>query len=484
MVCPRSVTSLPARGRSRYRKACKNPLPLYGKGTDMRSIWMKLSLALALLSAVPLASAAGFDCAKAKSAVEQKICADPELSQLDSQMAQAFDQARTKAGPQLDTLLRDQRNWLGERDEAVTQAMQLKTARYAAGFYRERIAFLEHVFDAAPTDAFLLAAIVNHLAAGQSPTTSGIEALGGDGSVFKPATEQAYDPSKPLPFDTAPLTKMGDEAGVQMPSALNAGAKLLRLDGLHLGALYSMAGTADCVAMTLFSWSGRTVRPMPLPETLSQNCWTTQGWLVEFQGSAYALQSDESNVWASDIEAQQWNGNHWTAPLRVLVRYDYRTSPKYVQCAQSDCSGLTALAGKRLDRYVRSRDAAALAGHIPADAQAQFDQLRGRAKDAADLQALPWAGVPKSYVGPGGYYAGMRGFDDSSVFFPIRWQGEWLLGRIGHATVGWRTSDDWIMGIWRWDGHAFVPMFGMVAPTRRERFLLAAWLPAKLFHSH
>ncbi|MBD8897551.1 lysozyme inhibitor LprI family protein [Rhodanobacter sp. DHG33] len=449
----------------------------------MRSIGMKVSLALALLGAAPLAWAAGFDCAKAGSAAERQICGNAEWSGLDGQMTQAFAQARTKAGTQADALLRDQRNWLGERNDAVLQAAQLKTTRYATDLYRERIAFLEHVFDAPPTDAPLLAAIVKHLA-GQPSAPSQAEALGGDGSVFKLAKEQPYDPSKPLPFDTAPLAKLGDDAGIEMPSALTVGPKLLRLDELHLGALYSVAGTADCVTMALFSWQGRAVQPVPVPETLSQNCWTTQGWLVEFQNRAYALQSDDSSIAASDIETQQWDGSRWGAPARALVRYDYRTSPQYVQCAQADCAGLSALAGKVLDRYVRSRDADALAGHVPADAQAQFETLRQRAGKEDGLKELPWADAPKSYTHPGDGYTGYRGFDDGSVFFPIRWQGEWLLGRIGHAALGWRSSDDWLLGLWRWDGHAFVPVFGMVAPTRREGFLLAARLPAKPFQSH
>lgn len=449
----------------------------------MRSIWMKVSLTMALLGTAPLACAAGFDCAKAGSAVEHQICGDAALSGLDGQMTQAFTQTRAKAGAQTDALLRDQRNWLGERNDAVLQVVQLKTTRYAVDLYRERIAFLGQVFDAPPTDAPLLAAIVKHLA-GRPSAASQVETLGGDGSVFKLAKEQPYDPSKPLPFDTAPLAKLGDDAGVQMPSALTVGAKLLRLDELRLGALYSVAGTADCVTMALFSWQGRTVQAVPLPETLDQNCWTTQGWLVEFQGGAYALQSDESSVGASDIEAQQWDGSHWSAPARVLVRYDYGASPRYVQCAQADCTGLATLAGKVLDRYVRSRDADTLGGHVPADAQAKFEAMRQQAGKEDGLKELPWADAPKSYSNPGDGYTGYRGFDDSSVLFPIRWQGEWLLGRIGRAALGWRSSDDWLLGLWRWDGHAFVPVFGMVAPTRRAGVLLSARLPARPFQSH
>lgn len=449
----------------------------------MRSMGMKMSLALALLGAAPLATAAGFDCGKAGSPVERKICGDAGLSRLDGQMAQAFSQSRAKAGTQAEALLRDQRNWLGERNDAVLQIAQLKTTRYAADLYRQRIAFLEHAFDVQSADAPLLAAIVKHLA-GQPSTVSQVGALGGDGSVFKPATELPYDPSKPLPFDPATLTKLEDEVGVQMPGALTVPPKLLRLDEQHLGALYSVDGTADCVTMKLFDWKGRTVQPVPLPETLNQNCWTTQGWLVAFQNRAYALQLDESSIAASDIETQQWDGSRWSRPARVLVRYDYRASPRYVQCAQTDCTALTVLAGKALDRYVRSRDEDTLNGHLPADGQAQFNTMRQQAGNAERLQELPWADAPKSYANQGDGYRGYRGFGDSSVYFPIRWQGEWLLGRIGRAALGWRTSDDWLLGIWRWDGHDFVPVFGMVAPTRRDGFLLAAWLPAKPFQSH
>lgn len=447
-------------------------------GKNMCPIRVKAWLALALLAAAPLVLAAGFDCGQARGAVERQICDDAGLSRLDSQMAQAFARARAKAGPQAEALLRDQRHWLAERDEAVGMAARLENMDSAAGFYRDRIAFLDHVFDTPPTDAPLLAAIVKHLA-GQPPDRTDVDegqVLGGDGTVFRLAAAQPFDPAKPLPFDAAPLVKLAGEV-----DAGPSNGTMLLLDDLQLGGLYSVQGTADCIYLKLFSWHGRVVRPIPVPETLSQNCWTLRGWLVAFRNHAYALQSDESSIAASDIEAQQWDGEHWSRAVRVLVRYDYRASPQYVQCAQADCAGLAALARDALDRHVRSRDADAWAGHVPAEAQAQFETLRQQAGKDADLQELPWADTPKSYASHGDYYAGFRSFDNSSGFFPIRWQGEWLLGRIGHATLGWRTSDDWLLGIWRWDGHSFVPMLGMVAPTRRTGLLLTAWLPPKPF---
>ena len=85
----------------------------------MRWIWLDAWLALLLLSVTPPTSAAGFDCSHANSSVERSICNDAELSRLDSQMTQVFAQARVRARSRADDLLRDQHNWLGERDEAL-----------------------------------------------------------------------------------------------------------------------------------------------------------------------------------------------------------------------------------------------------------------------------------------------------------------------------------------------------------------------------
>ncbi|MBD8881518.1 DUF1311 domain-containing protein [Rhodanobacter sp. 7MK24] len=438
----------------------------------MRSIWMKLSLAVALLGVVPLASAAGFDCAKAKSTVEQKICADPELSQLDSQMAQAFERARAKAASQLEALLRDQRNWLSERNEAVF-------GPGGASLYQERIAFLQHVFDTSPKDAPLPAAIAKYLTS-QSPGAPSWES---DGAVFKTATEQSYDPTRSLPFDTGPLTKLVGPAGQFLNPELD------RLDAFRLGALSSQIMFGNCEGMVfyIFSWRDRVVQPAPVPAVFDRGCVSLDDsyWsLVEFEGHAYALSSHDDSAAANDIEVQQWDGSNWADPNRVHVRYDYHTSLEYVHCAWADCTGLSNLASKTLERYVRDRDPDALSGHIPADAQAQFEAQRKLAEQDTDVQYFSWGETVDSQEGPESYYAdhkdghenGFSGFM-KGVFFPIRWHGEWLLGCIGHASFVTSVSDDWLLGIWRRDGDEFVPILGIVAPTQRTRFLLAAWLP-------
>jgi uncharacterized protein YecT (DUF1311 family) len=61
------------------------------------------------------ACAASFDCEKARTDVEKKICADPELSHLDDQLEQAYQMASHTA-PNTVILRDDQRNWLAARN--------------------------------------------------------------------------------------------------------------------------------------------------------------------------------------------------------------------------------------------------------------------------------------------------------------------------------------------------------------------------------
>ncbi len=104
---------------------------------------IRLWLAAVLLMAVgPLAGAASFDCAKAKSPMEKLICADAPLSALDEQLNTAFKEAitRSNARPQL---VQWQREWL--KSYEVTQC---KDARCLAQEFSGRIALLRSV---APT---------------------------------------------------------------------------------------------------------------------------------------------------------------------------------------------------------------------------------------------------------------------------------------------------------------------------------------------
>lgn len=84
------------------------------------------------------AAAASFDCTKAASGVEKKVCVNPDLSQLDDALGGAYREALTAvAQTSKPTLIKEQRDWIRyvrnvcDNDTCLTEA------------YRSRIALLQ-----------------------------------------------------------------------------------------------------------------------------------------------------------------------------------------------------------------------------------------------------------------------------------------------------------------------------------------------------
>ena len=75
---------------------------------------MRFVLALAaFLLFVPVAQAASFDCAKARTSFEKAICSSPDLSKQDEILAQAYDTALGGLSTDaMDVLKATQRDWL------------------------------------------------------------------------------------------------------------------------------------------------------------------------------------------------------------------------------------------------------------------------------------------------------------------------------------------------------------------------------------
>lgn len=101
--------------------------------------------ALSLLSFPALAQTANPDCAKAPTPVEQAICADAELSQLDRAIRDAFVKAQGRVDRDaLKSLQKDQKDFLTER------AMVFDNRSMPLGDYlRNRLSFLERIENAA-----------------------------------------------------------------------------------------------------------------------------------------------------------------------------------------------------------------------------------------------------------------------------------------------------------------------------------------------
>jgi uncharacterized protein YecT (DUF1311 family) len=85
-----------------------------------RSGWCaKLALTLGCLFAQGAAHSASFNCAQAKTKVEQLICDDDELFKLDSRMATRYAQALASQ-PNTQQLKEQQRTWLRDRNACST----------------------------------------------------------------------------------------------------------------------------------------------------------------------------------------------------------------------------------------------------------------------------------------------------------------------------------------------------------------------------
>jgi uncharacterized protein len=79
--------------------------------------------------------AASFDCSKAATAIEKRICSDKELSDLDSQLGQSYKRLLAALDKEQQKILKEsQKEWLASRNEGTDT---LST------FYRERIAELD-----------------------------------------------------------------------------------------------------------------------------------------------------------------------------------------------------------------------------------------------------------------------------------------------------------------------------------------------------
>lgn len=111
---------------------------------SISAVWLLLVVTHAVVS-----SAAGFDCAKAASLVERAICASPELSVLDGDLATAYSDALGVAEDP-SKLRTEQRAWLPKRDSCLKSS---PVCNDAVKIYQDRIGQLRKVFAEAGAQA-------------------------------------------------------------------------------------------------------------------------------------------------------------------------------------------------------------------------------------------------------------------------------------------------------------------------------------------
>src|SRR3989344_8138254 len=88
---------------------------------------------LGIIAFTPPARAASFNCSKATTTVEKRICADPQLSVLDMKLDVAYRALLRSEYPLKDTVRHEQRSWLVERNacpdkDCLTNAYERRIA--------------------------------------------------------------------------------------------------------------------------------------------------------------------------------------------------------------------------------------------------------------------------------------------------------------------------------------------------------------------
>ena len=458
----------------------------------MRKNKLKKAALAALLSLPALASAAGMDCGKATSAVDKALCAVPGLARRDAELNQAFQRAKTRAGSHAKGVVRDQRDWLANRNGTVLEPST--QPEDVTKLYDERIAFLDSVFKT--PDSPLLAAIVAKAVA--TPASAGtrdartapLAALGGDGSVFRPS-KSAFDGSfdeiskwMGARFAAGPALKRLLADAFDDDGGIDYSATVMTQDAAGVGGILVVEGTLHCENWALFGWKGRALRALPTPSLFDGggNCWEISGDLVSFRGRVYAMRTDVG-VDAIQISVQPQTSDGWGLAAGLELDYDRQLKAPTSYCALDDCGALTAQAGKAIQRYDRNGDEDELASGLSADEKKRFAAMRQQAEAAGRLTgSMPNFG-DKAHIFADDTDSYSEFEDDygsdarQAAFFPLRWHGELLLARIGHGAFAWRTSADWLLAAWRWDGKTFTPALGMqVIVQRGDLRLVKPWM--------
>lgn len=240
----------------------------------IRASWLGLSL----VAMMPIAQAAGFDCAKAATSVEKAICANSGLSDLDSALAAAYRSALAASANPV-ALKSGQRAWLTRVRDHCRNVDCLEQA------YRGRIATLASI--TAGTAAFRQPASVAPAVTSVPSVASGPDVSGtwtgaarcplgrvqlevkvkGTRGTFR---HSGFDPAAPRP-ESIPITirsRSGDQGAWIY---FDNGDRQEHHNGLLSGdqRMLQMGGMGDCADYTLTRITGLPGSKEPVFKTSS-----------------------------------------------------------------------------------------------------------------------------------------------------------------------------------------------------------------------
>ncbi|UPG95202.1 lysozyme inhibitor LprI family protein [Luteibacter aegosomatissinici] len=440
----------------------------------MRKWQAGLGLALAVLA--PWAHGAGFDCAKAGTAVEKAICAAPKVSAADGQLGEAF-KAALKGHPELaDALKLDQRHWLASRDAALSTYSSIKEAESSVlSLYKSRIDFLKGL-DAAswPKPYAALRPVLAKLPTSNAKVPADFAKTG----VSITLSEDVQLPdAKAFPWQPDATLR---EALKDMDSY----AGYRKLEGSPISSLWSMGGTAHCWTETPFRIEGKQAIAVEAPAAWSGgDCMTDHG-MARIAGDIVAYVVGDGSADEVTFETSVWDGKTFAADHMLVFRFDHALSQVASACApgKSPCDEFATVALTAATRYDRSPQPGTLdtafASVDKAAYAAQLKAARGangpldKDSESPELPLLDDAGGRMTF------------YSHDAQPFPVVFRGETLLGLIDHGHVGWRENNDWMVSAWRLKAGKLEPVASAYIAVNRAKLLLAAPVPAPPPETH
>lgn len=152
----------------------------------------------ALVAVLQPGLAAGFHCNRAGDVVEKTICATPQLSALDSKLSAAYMAALARDSKDASLIERDQRDWLGERDDTAWLLLSQRgeaanAVPTLARLYKQRIVFLRNLDDPLDVRGSPVTRVLLGAARGLPPGTSDVLAtLWQQGLVVLPLMHRTW----------------------------------------------------------------------------------------------------------------------------------------------------------------------------------------------------------------------------------------------------------------------------------------------------
>ena len=425
---------------------------------------MKANLmALAVVGMTLPTSGWAMDCAKVASVVEKAICADPSARSLDQQLAGIYMQA-LRERPDLSSAIKlDQRDWLAERDDQAWQFLSgtlhdAVVIGVLRDMYRSRIEWLQAVGMKQSSASPLLRDLLGH-----HPAYPGAHLLGKWWNDSLPGVTVA-DRVESVSQIKGPLS------GLKLSDL--ASGSIYWLPEANMGGSYEVSGTEAGEVWRLFRLKEGGIEPLTLPVTMQRLQTEDEiGQLVSYQSMPYVVNLDiHSDLPATlGIEAQAYRKGGWTAPQYIEMRYAYGLHRDWSQCQVKSCVGLDAEAMRIADHYI----------HDPLPQNLQPDPGTSAWQALEHLQVE--ASKQSQTVGilaqqSRGDYPSLPGYGSEAGYMTLSWHGHWLLGRIGHPHLAWRTNGKWLLSFWYEDNGRLKPFAGYVFSAQARDILLGVSL--------